>query len=315
MLEWSKTALVFPGQGSQVIGMGKDLLDTFPIVRETFQTADEILGFSLSTLCFEGPEAELNLTLNTQPALYVTSIALLRAFRETVADAQPYCVAGHSLGEITALSAAGAVSFEDGLRLVRERGRLMTEAGETSPGAMAAVMALDASVIRQVCADASAHTGGVVVLANDNGPTQRVISGDVATLDYAIEQLQAAGARRIVKLAVSIAAHSPLMEPAAVGFRTALANTSFVNAQTTVFANVSASPIQTAQQIREELDLQLTNSVRWTESVQEMVKAGVNTFIEIGPKNVLSGLIGRIDASVRTYAVNNLDSLHGINSL
>lgn len=309
MMDWTKTAFVFPGQGSQVIGMGKDLADTYPIVRDTFAEADAILGFSISGLCFDGPEDALNDTINTQPALYTCGIAILRALHELLPDANPAFVAGHSLGEFTALAAAGAVSFEDGLRLVRERGRLMKEAGEKSPGAMAAVLGLDAVQVREVCAQASQQTGGILILANDNCPGQSVISGDDATIEAGMKLMSEAGAKRVVKLAVSIAAHSPLMESAAESFRQVLATTAFKRAHTVVYGNVNAAPLNDVDSIRRELDLQLTQSVRWTESVQGMVAAGAETFLELGPKDVLAGLLKRIDRSKTGRAVNSVESL------
>ncbi|RMG87586.1 MAG: ACP S-malonyltransferase, partial [Chloroflexi bacterium] len=183
MINWEKTAFVFPGQGSQVVGMGKDLAEAYSIARETFENADDILGISLSTLCFEGPEESLNDTINTQPALYVTGIATLRALQQEVPEAVPAFVAGHSLGELTALTAAGALAFEDGVRLVRERGRLMKAAGEQNPGAMAALLGLDTEAVLEVCEKASQQTGGVLVLANDNCPGQIVISGENTAID------------------------------------------------------------------------------------------------------------------------------------
>ncbi len=213
------------------------------------------------------------------------------------------------MGEFTALAAAGAVSFEDGLRLVRERGRLMQAAGTKRPGAMAAVLGLDAPQIREICAQASQQTGGVLILANDNCPGQSVISGDSATLEVGMQLLSEAKAKRVVKLAISIAAHSPLMESASAEFRQVLAATQFLTPGVPVYGNVDASPIADVDAIRHELDLQLTNSVRWTESVQAMVAAGADTFIELGPKDVLVGLLKRIDRSTSGKAINSVESL------
>ncbi|MEZ4667271.1 MAG: ACP S-malonyltransferase [Anaerolineae bacterium] len=208
-MDWSKVAFLFPGQGSQTVGMCKDLAETYPLARQTFEQADSLLGFSVSNLCFNGPEDELNDTINTQPALYTAGMAILRVLQAELPLAKAAFVAGHSLGEFTALAAADAVSFEDGLKLVRERGRLMKEAGTKSPGAMAAVLGLDAEPVREACARASQQTGGVLILANDNCPGQSVISGDDATLEVGMKLLTEAGAKRVVKLPISIAAHSP----------------------------------------------------------------------------------------------------------
>ncbi|MDL1902637.1 ACP S-malonyltransferase [Anaerolineae bacterium CFX9] len=311
-VDWSRSAFVFPGQGSQVVGMAKDLAAAYPAARAAFDEADDILGFRLSALCFEGPQAELDQTLNTQPALFVAGIAALRALEAELGDVAPLAMAGHSLGEFTALSAAGALSFADGVRLVRERGRLMTEAGERSPGAMAALLGLDAEPVREICAEARRQTGGTVVLANDNCPGQIVISGEHEPLDAALELAKAAGARRAVKLAVSIAAHSPLMAPAAESFRAALDQTAFQTPRVPVYANTSATPITTPDAIRAELEGQLTQSVRWTESVQAMIAAGVDEIFEFGSKDVLVGLMKRIDGTKNAAAVNSLESLTAV---
>lgn len=311
-MDWKNVAFVFPGQGSQTVGMAKDLAETYPVVRQTFEQANDILKFSLSELCFNGPEEALNDTINTQPALYVAGVATLRALQQEIPEAAPAFVAGHSLGEFTALAGAGAVSFEDGLRLVRERGRLMQAAGTQSPGAMAAVLGLDASVVKEVCLRASQQTGGVLILANDNCPGQSVISGDDATLEVGMRLLSEAKAKKVVKLAISIAAHSPLMESASAEFRQVLASTQFAAPRVPVYGNVGASPLADVDAIRKELDLQLTNSVRWTESVQAMVSAGAQTFLEFGPKDVLTGLLKRIDRSRTGKALNSVESLQKV---
>jgi [acyl-carrier-protein] S-malonyltransferase len=308
-MDWTKVAFVFPGQGSQTVGMGKDLADTYPIVRQTFEQADSILGFALSDLSFNGPEDRLNDTINTQPALYTAGVAILRALQIELPAAVASFVAGHSLGEFTALAAAGAVSFEDGLRLVRERGRLMQAAGTQSPGAMAAILGLDAPQVREVCARASHQTGGVLILANDNCPGQSVISGDDATLEVGMQLLSEAKAKKVVKLAISIAAHSPLMESASAEFRQVVAATQFVAPRVPIYGNVDAAPLVDVDAIRRELDLQLTNSVRWTESVQAMGAAGAEVFLELGPKDVLTGLLKRIDRSKSGKAINGVESL------
>lgn len=308
-MDWQKTAFVFPGQGSQTVGMGKDLAEAYPVVRQTFEQADDILGFKLSDLCFSGTDDELNDTINTQPALYTCGVAILRALQTEIPEAKASFSAGHSLGEFTALAAVGAVSFEDGLRLVRERGRLMKEAGTRSPGAMAALLGLDAEPVREVCKRASEQTGGVLILANDNCPGQSVISGDDATIEVGMVLAKEAGAKKAIKLAVSIAAHSPLMESVSSEFRQVLAGTAFQTPQTPIYGNVDAAPLADVDAIRRELDLQLTHSVRWTESVQAIAAAGVEIFIELGPKDVLTGLLKRIDRSRTGRAVNSVETL------
>jgi [acyl-carrier-protein] S-malonyltransferase len=312
MVVWSKTAFVFPGQGSQVVGMGRDFDAAYPTAREVFREADEQLGYSLSRLCFEGPEDQLNDTVNTQPALYVCSMAMLRALQSEFPAALPVCAAGHSLGEITALAAAGALSFVDGLRVVRERGRLMKAAGEKQPGAMAALLGLDAATAGEICAQAVGQTGRPVVVANDNCPGQIVISGDSGGLDVALELAKAAGAKRAVKLAVSIAAHSPLMEPALDDFRQALETADFHAPQVPVYFNATAGPVEDTEAMREWLGRQLISPVRWTETVQNMAAAGVERFVEIGSGDVLTGLLRRIDRSKEGIALNSVEALKAL---
>ncbi len=292
-------AFVFPGQGSQYVGMGRDLYEAYPEARAIFDQADEILGFSLSELCFEGPAEELNDTVNTQPAIFTMSVACLRALNPLL-SLDPLFVAGHSLGEYTALVAAGALDFADGLKLVRERGRLMKEAGEKNPGGMAAIIGLDAGTLEGICQEASG-----VQIANYNSPGQIVISGHREALERAMGLARERGAKRVIPLAVSIAAHSPLMRPAAEEFRRAVESTPFRRARIPLVANVTARPISEPEEIREELVRQLTSPVRWVESVERMIEGGVDTFVEIGPKSVLTGLIRRIDRSVRTVNVGD----------
>jgi [acyl-carrier-protein] S-malonyltransferase len=301
----SQTAFLFPGQGSQYVGMGQDLSEAYPEARATFDQADKVLGFALSDLCFNGPEEALNDTINTQPAIFVISVALLRALESSRLQA-PSFVAGHSLGEYSALVAAEAVDFAAGLQLVRERGRLMKEAGERSPGGMAAVLGLETEVVDQVCRQAREETGGVIQVANYNSPGQIVISGDFRTRDVAIELAKAEGAKRVVPLAVSIAAHSPLMECIVDEFRQAVEATEFRMPTLPVVANVSAASLESVEAIREELVQQLTSPVRWVESVRYMIGQGVTEFVEIGPKDVLTKLMRRIDRSVQAMSVGDV---------
>jgi len=298
-------AFVFPGQGSQYVGMGRDLYEAYPEARAVFDEANEILGFSLSKLCFEGPAEELNDTINTQPAIFTMSVACLKALNplfslNPLSSPNPLFVAGHSLGEYTALVAAGALDFADGLKLVRERGRLMKEAGEKNPGGMAAIIGLDAGTLEGICQEASG-----VQIANYNSPGQIVISGHREALERAMGLARERGAKRVIPLAVSIAAHSPLMRPAAEEFRRAVETTPFRRARIPLVANVTARPIVEPEEVREELVTQLTSPVRWVESVERMIEGGVDTFVEIGPKSVLTGLIRRIDRSVRTVNVGD----------
>jgi [acyl-carrier-protein] S-malonyltransferase len=305
----SYTAFLFPGQGSQHVGMGQDLYEAYPEARATFDQADNVLGFALSELCFNGPEETLKDTINTQPAIFVTSVALLRALESNKFQA-PGFVAGHSLGEYSALVAAGAIDFAAGLQLVRERGRLMKEAGERSPGGMAAVLGLETEVVDQICRQAREETGGVIQVANYNSPGQIVISGDFRTRDVAIELAKAEGARRVVPLAVSIAAHSPLMRCIADEFRQAVEAVEFQRPAVPVVANVSATPLEGIEAIREELVQQLTSPVRWVESVQYMIGQGVTESVEIGPKDVLTKLMRRIDKSVQAMSVGDITTVN-----
>ena len=304
------TAFVFPGQGSQYVGMGRDLYETYAEVRALFDEADGILGFSLSRLCFEGPKEELGDTINTQPALLTISVALLRLLES--GQLGPSTVAGHSMGEYTALVAAGALDFADGLRLVRERGRVMKEAGEQNPGGMAAVLGLEAETLDEICQMARQKTGGIVQLANYNSPGQIVISGHKEALEQAMELSKERGARRVIPLAVSIASHSPLMQTAARSFAGVVAQVDFHQPQVPIVANVTAAPITTVAEIREELVEQLTSTVRWVESIQYMIAQGVTTFVEIGPKNVLTGLMRRIDKSVQTVNVGDVAGVEAL---
>lgn len=310
-MDWTTTAFIFPGQGSQSVGMGKSVYETYPIARETFEEADDILQTAFSKLLFEGPLEELNDTYNTQASLFITSIATLRALQQHYPEAVPAFAAGHSLGEFTALVAAGSLSFSDGLRLVRERGRLMKLAGETNPGSMGAFLGLDVAKAESICQDASAATGEDLVIANDNCPGQVVISGGAAAVEKAMELGKAQGAKRAVKLALSVAAHSPLMQSAAEQFTHELEKVTFTKPQFPVYGNVSAAPLPTPNDIIHELTRQIVAPVRWTESVQAMIADGATSFVEIGNGDVLSGLVRRIDRSVNRLVIQDADSLTG----
>lgn len=295
-----RTAWIFPGQGSQSLRMGAELAAAFPAAQQTFTAADQVLGMPLSSIAWEGPESDLNDTLNTQPALFVHSLAAWRVFLEVFPTFQPACIAGHSMGELSALAAAGAFSFEDGLRLVRRRGELMQHAGQVSPGGMAAILGLDIPTLEALCVQAS-QPGEPVQVANDNSPGQVVISGAAPALERAVILAKEKGARRAVTLAVSIAAHSELMRHAQLDFNQAVDATPMSDPAAPVIGNVSASPLSRAAQARADLQAQLTSRVRWTESVQAMVGMGVDTFIEIGNGAVLGGLVKRIAPQARCF--------------
>ncbi len=302
-----KLAFVFPGQGSQALGMGKDFADTYPESANIFARADEILQTDFSDLIWQN-EAELNQTYNTQPAIFVTSLAILAALRAEGYNAQPDFIAGHSLGEYVAYVVSGVLSFEDGLKLVRERGRLMARAGEESPGKMAAILKLTDEQVEAICEEVSAEVGWVQI-ANLNSPGQVIISGSAAGIDLAIEKAKAAGARRAQALTVSIAAHSKLMESANTEFTRAIEATTLNTPTIPIVANISAEPLNTVTAIKAEMLGQLTSSVQWTKSVQYMIAQGVTNFVEIGPKDVLTGLIKRIDRSVSRTSIEAVADL------
>ena len=296
-------SFVFPGQGSQQVGMGIALADTYPVARRVFDQADEVLGYRLSELCFSGPADDLTDTRNAQPAILTTSIAALHVLRAERPDlAEPCFVAGHSLGEYSALVAAGALDFADAVQLTRVRGELMAEAGKAAPGSMAAILKLDDSQVADICAEAARQSGDVVQVANYNSPGQVVITGGEAGVALAGELATAAGGRPRI-LAVSIASHSVLMKQAADAFTRHVAATRFQTPRIPVIGNVEASPLRDADAIRHELVAQLTSSVRWTDSIRRIRTGGAGRFIEIGPGQVLTGLIKRIEPDAATANV------------
>jgi [acyl-carrier-protein] S-malonyltransferase len=290
-----QTAFVFPGQGSQKVGMGRELAQADRAAQAVFAEADEALGLPLSRLCWEGPAEQLNDTAVTQPALLTHSVAVLRALEARSAAVRPAFVAGHSLGEFSALVCAGAIGFAQALQLVRERGRLMKEAGSRNPGGMAAVLGLDVGPVDDVCRGVQAETGKVVQVANDNCPGQIVISGHSEAVERAIEAAKEFGAKRALPLAVSIAAHSPLMETIEKDFAEAVKAAPIADPGIPIVGNVDAAPLLEVSDIRKDLEDQLTKRVRWTESVRYMAGQGVTHFIELGSGSVLTGLLKRID--------------------
>jgi [acyl-carrier-protein] S-malonyltransferase len=298
-----KTAYIFPGQGSQYVGMGKDLYEGNAVARKFFEKADETIGFSISRMCFEGPEEELKQTKNTQPAIFLHSIVLFHLINKT----QFEMTAGHSLGEYSALVAAGALTFEDGLKLVRLRGELMQQAGVEHPGTMAAIVGLHPKIVNELCAEASADD--VVQAANFNSPGQIVISGSTVGVRKVMDLAKTSGAKIVKELPVSGAFHSPLMETARTGLKTALDKIEIRNATIPVYANVTARSMHYADEIRNLLIQQLTSPVRWEESVVSMIRDGAATFIEIGPGKVLQGLVKRIDSNVKTLGLEKLSDI------
>ena len=298
------TAFIFPGQGSQTVGMGKALTEEQAIARETYAKADAILGFALSEIMWNGPDTDLNDTVNTQPALFLHSIASYRTFTRLYPDFVPAAVAGHSLGELSALAAAGALSFEDGLRLVRKRGELMKRAGEIAPGGMAAILGVDIPTLDKVCAEASA-TGEIVQVANDNCPGQVVISGAKAAVERAMAGAKAAGAKRALPLAVSIAAHSPLMASIQEEWNQAVDSAAMIDPKIPVVGNVHASLLKTAEDARNDIKAQMQSRVKWTDSIKAMSGMGINTFVEAGTGTVLGGLVKRIASDASNFPLGN----------
>jgi [acyl-carrier-protein] S-malonyltransferase len=296
--------VLFPGQGSQEVGMGRDVYEASPAARAVFEAADRVLGFGLSKLCFEGPDAELRRTENQQPAILATSVALLRALEERVALA-PACLAGHSLGEYTALVASGALALESAVALVHARGRFMQEAVPEGRGAMAAILGAEPEAIAESCAAAARETGLVVEPANWNSPLQTVIAGDAAAVERACSEARSRGAKKAVPLPVSAPFHCSLMAPAAEKLAAELAGVRFAAPRVPVVSNVDAEPNRDAARIPELLRRQVTAPVRFTESVRRMAALGVTRVLEVGPGRVLTGLVARIE---RGLARANLSS-------
>lgn len=304
-----KTAFIFPGQGSQTVGMGKSLAEKIDSVHSFFQKADERLGYSLSNIIFEGPQETLTLTTNAQPALLTTSIAILQYFKESNIEAD--YVAGHSLGEYTALVASGAISFEDGVYAVRKRGEFMEEAVPNGEGTMAAVLGLGREALQQVT-DSVTEEGNPVQLANINCPGQIVISGSRKGVEIASIKAKEAGAKRVLPLEVSGPFHSSLMKPASAKLQMVLDEIEIKKARIPVIANVSASEMNEPNDIKEKLIQQLYSPVQWEDSVKKMIELGVDTFVEIGPGKVLSGLVKKIDRGVKTYSISDEETLQSV---
>ena len=290
-------AFVFPGQGAQFVGMGKDLYENNPVAKEMFDKANEILGFNITDLMFNGTDEDLRQTKVTQPAIFLHSVILAKTMGD---DFNPDMVAGHSLGEFSALVAAGALSCEDGLRLVSARAQAMQKACEKTPSTMAAVLALPDAKVEELCASV---TEGVVVPANYNCPGQIVISGSIEGVDAACAKMLEAGAKRALKLKVGGAFHSPLMEPARAELADAIAHTDFHAPKCPVYQNVNAEPQTDPETIKKNLIAQLTAPVRWTQTVQNMIAAGADTFVEVGPGAVLQGLVKKISSEVATSGI------------
>lgn len=295
-----KHAYIFPGQGSQFPGMGKEHYENNAFAKKLFEQANEILGFRISDVMFSGTEEDLRQTDVTQPAVFLHSVIAYKSIEGT----RPDMVAGHSLGEFSALVANGVLSFEDGIRLVSIRAKAMQKACEQNPGTMAAIINLDSSRVEEICAAIQEETSEVVVPANYNTPVQLVISGSLKGIEIACERMKAAGAKRALVLSVGGAFHSPLMEPARDELKSAIEKTTFYNPSAAIFQNVVAKAVVNKDEIKKNLIDQLTGAVRWTQSVQAMIAEGATKFTEIGPGKVLQGLVSKIDNKVTVEAVN-----------
>jgi [acyl-carrier-protein] S-malonyltransferase len=320
----TQVAFLFPGQGSQAVGMGADVFEASPAARRVFESADEALGMSLSTICFQGPDDVLRETINTQPAIVTVSLALLAALQEALNEHTsswsspliPSYTAGHSVGEYAALVASSVLRLQDAIRLVRERGRLMHHEGTVCSGGMAAVIGMDAEILQAVCQEATAqavatlgdinHPGlGQVSVANFNAPGQIVISGEQGALSLAMDLAKARGAKRIIPLTVSGAFHSPVMQPASEGLAQAMNSCEVFDATIPVIGNIHATPLTETNAIREELTQQLAAPVQWIRTIEYLVDAGVTTFLEIGPGQALTGMVKRIAKGVITLNVSS----------
>jgi len=320
----TQVAFLFPGQGSQTVGMGADIFETSPAARRVFESADEALGIALSDLCFHGPDDVLRETINAQPAIVTVSLALLAALQEALNDRTsswssplaPSFTAGHSVGEYAALVVSGAMQLKDALPLVRERGRLMHHEGTVCPGGMAAVIGMDEGSLEAVCQEATAqsvtnlpkdaHPGqGRVIIANFNAPGQIVISGERGALSAAMELAKARGAKRVIPLPVSGAFHSPVMQPAAAGLAQAIEQTEVHDATIPLIGNIHAMQLTEAQALREELAQQIAASVQWIRTIEYLVSVGVTTFLEIGPGQTLAGMVKRIAKGVTTLNISS----------
>lgn len=303
-----RIAFIFPGQGSQYVGMGKDLYDSYQIVKNLFDRANEVLGFEITKICFEGPEEELKQTFVTQPAIFIHSLAIASLIESKHTAS---CAAGHSLGEYSALAFAEALSFDDGLKLVKIRGEQMQRAGTANKGTMAAVIGLDISVVEKVCKEA--YHAGVVQIANYNSPGQIVISGSVEGVKQAMLMAKQEGAKLVKELVVHGAFHSPLMEPAIQELKNAIYNTEIKKVKMPVYRNVDAMPTfpgTDVSVIRDTLLKQLTSSVKWEQSVRNMISDGADEFIEVGPGKVLQGLVKRINPNVSTRGFDKASDIN-----